>query len=100
MIFGGILFRGGIFLIIPLRLAYNLRTFGKELPVKKLVGPLLVLALSSTAFAQSNEEKLEKKLQESWVVDGGWSTDYDQARESAKKSGKLIFAYFTRSYSY
>ena len=28
-----------------------------------------------------------------------WIFDYDQAREAAKKSDKLIFAYFTRSYS-
>ena len=66
----------------------------------KLFGPLLVLLLSSTAWAQSNEEKLEEKLKESWLVDGGWITDYDTAREEAKKSGKLIFAYFTRSYAY
>ena len=66
----------------------------------KLFGPLLVLALSSTAWAQSNEEKLEKKLKEPWLVEGGWVTDYDKAREEAKKSGKLIFAYFSRSYAY
>ena len=66
----------------------------------KLFGPLLVLLLSSTAWAQSNEEKLEKKLKEPWLVEGGWITDYDKAQEEAKKSGKLIFAYFTRSYAY
>ena len=37
----------------------------------KLFGPLLVLLLSSTAWAQSNEEKLEKKLKEPWLVEGG-----------------------------
>ena len=68
--------------------------------MKKFVGPLLVLALSSTAWAQSNEEKLEKKLQEKWLVDGGWQTDYDVAREEAKKADKQIFAYFSRSYAY
>ena len=69
--------------------------------MKKFVGPLLVLALSTTVWAQeSNEEKLEKKLQESWLVDGGWITDYDKAREEAKKSDKFIFTYFTRSYAY
>jgi hypothetical protein len=66
----------------------------------KLFGPLLVLLLSSTAWAQSNEEKLEKKLKEPWLVEGGWITDYDKAQEEAKKSGKLIFAYFSRSYAY
>ena len=66
----------------------------------KLFGPLLVLLLSSTAWAQSNEEKLEKKLKEPWLVEGGWITDFDKAQEEAKKSGKLIFAYFSRSYAY
>ena len=66
----------------------------------KLFGPLLVLLLSSTAWAQSNEEKLEKKLKEPWLVEGGWITDYDKAQEEAKKSGKLIFAYFSRSFAY
>ena len=28
-----------------------------------------------------------------------WFTDYDKAREEAKKTGKLLFAYFTRSYA-
>jgi hypothetical protein len=81
-------------------MAYNPRTFEKEHFVMKLFGPILVLLLSSTAWAQSNEEKLEEKLKESWLVDGGWIADYDKAREEAKKSGKLIFAYFTRSYAY
>ncbi len=66
----------------------------------KLFGPLLVLVLSSTAWAQSNEEKLAEKLKEPWLVDGGWITDYDKAREEAKKADKLIFAYFSRSYAY
>ncbi len=68
--------------------------------MKKVIGPLMVLVLSSTAFAQTNEEKLAEKKQEGWIVDGGWSTDYDEARASAKKRNTMIFAYFTRSYAY
>lgn len=45
------------------------------------------------------EAKLEKKLAKPFVANGGWETDYDKAREAAKASGKVIFAYFTRSYS-
>jgi hypothetical protein len=29
----------------------------------------------------------------------GWTTNYDEARQSAKSSGKLILGYFTRSYA-
>lgn len=32
-------------------------------------------------------------------ADAKWITDYDAARAEAKKSGKLLFAYFTRSYA-
>jgi len=28
-----------------------------------------------------------------------WVMDYDKAREQAKKDGKLLFTYFTRSYA-
>jgi hypothetical protein len=38
-------------------------------------------------------EKLAKPVFE------GWLTDYDAARARARKDGKLILAYFTRSYA-
>ena len=41
----------------------------------------------------------EKKLQKEFVSYGGWITDYDKARELARKEGKMIFAYFSRSYA-
>ena len=59
-----------------------------------------VLAGLSTASAQdAMQEKLEKKLQSPFLSKAAWITDYDKAREESKKSGKLIFAYFTRSYA-
>ena len=62
---------------------------------------LATLALVvAPAAAQSNEQKLEKKLAENWINSPKWETDYDKAREEAKKSGKIILAYFTRSYAY
>ncbi|MBI3724903.1 hypothetical protein HY251_13245 [bacterium] len=45
-------------------------------------------------------KKRDAKLAEGWVKSGGWITDYDKALEESKKSGKLIFAYFTRSYAF
>jgi hypothetical protein len=62
----------------------------------------LVLALAASAAAQQEtlEEKRDKKLKAEWLVNGGWLTDYDKARASAKESKKPIFGYFTRSYSF
>jgi hypothetical protein len=68
--------------------------------------PLLVLtallALTAPAFADKAdlEKKLEKKLAAGWIKDPKWITDYDEAKAQAKKTGKVIFGYFTRSYSY
>ncbi|MBI2933371.1 MAG: hypothetical protein HYY16_17135 [Planctomycetes bacterium] len=66
----------------------------------RLVLMTVVLAVSALAAqAQSLEEKRDKKLKSPFLGKAAWVTDYDQAREAAKKEGKLIFAYFTRSYS-
>ena len=46
------------------------------------------------------KEKYDAKLAEEWLKSVPWVTDYDQARAAAKESGKVILAYFTRSYSY
>ena len=34
-----------------------------------------------------------------WFTGGGWITDFDLAKEQSKKTGKPIFAYFTRTYA-
>lgn len=44
--------------------------------------------------------KYEAKLKEPWIVDYGWITDYDKAREKAAADKKLMVGYFTRSYSF
>lgn len=60
----------------------------------------LALALAVPAVAQDAlVAKRDAKLAESWVQKADWITDFDKARETAKESEKLIFAYFTRSYS-
>ena len=68
---------------------------------------LLATAVASLAIglptaaqeADSLQVKLNKKLNESWVSHGGWVTDLDDAKAQAAKENKVIFAYFTRSYS-
>ncbi len=64
-----------------------------------LAGLLLVVQLGTAQAQQSMEQKKEAKLAEAWVKKANWITDYDKARAKAKESGKLIFAYFSRSYS-
>ena len=44
-------------------------------------------------------QNYEKALEAEFIEYGGWVTDYDVARERAKKEGKLIFAFFSRSYA-
>jgi hypothetical protein len=67
---------------------------------------LLAIFFTSTAFAQRampSQEQLKQRradlVAEEWYTSAGWIDDYDVARAKAKESGKLIFAYFTRTYS-
>ena len=64
---------------------------------------LLFALFAAPGFAQGNVEELEKKRDakkaEAWFTSNGWTSDYDEARKRAKESGKIIFSYFTRSYS-
>lgn len=64
----------------------------------------IVLAIfASSAAAQGDQEtmkqNLAKKLEQPFLKVAPWITDFDKAKAEAKKSGKPIFAYFTRSYS-
>lgn len=59
----------------------------------------LLLALAASSSAQSLEEKLDKKLREPFVSKVPWVLDYAEAMKKAKAEKKIIFAYFTRSYS-
>ncbi len=71
--------------------------------VKTLLAVMVTgLALGMPAVAQDVDPlqaKLDKKLAEPWVAKGGWVLDLEEAKARAAKENKLIFAYFTRSYS-
>ena len=68
---------------------------------------LLAVLFTSSALAQGrtppSQDQLKAqraaKVAEAWFTEAGWIDDYDVAREKAKASGKLILAYFTRTYS-
>ena len=69
-----------------------------------LVAPLVaagVLTMPATAQDKQDElqAKYEAKVAKEFVSFGNWQTDYDAVRAQAKKEGKIIFAYFSRSYS-
>ena len=56
--------------------------------------------LAAPALAQDGMvAKKEAKLAEAWVKNATWIMDYEEAQAAAAKSGKPIFAYFTRSYA-
>lgn len=58
-----------------------------------------IFVLGVTIAAQGFDKKLGKKLEGAWVKNAAWITDFDRAKSKARKSGKQIFAYFTRSYA-
>lgn len=64
-----------------------------------------LLSLSTALVAQQGDQaeliaKRDKKLQEEFLKNAPWITDYDKARAEAKRTKKPIFAYFTRSFAY
>ncbi|HLY73009.1 MAG TPA: thioredoxin fold domain-containing protein [Planctomycetota bacterium] len=63
-----------------------------------LTATLIALA-APAAMAQSLEEKKAEKLKAEFFKKADWNLDYDKAREESKKSGKPIFALFSRSYA-
>jgi len=75
-----------------------MKTTAKRTVIRSLTA-LLVLAPGLMATPQGLEEKYEEKLAKRFVRFGGWETDYDAARERAKQEDKLLFVYFSRSYS-
>ena len=68
-----------------------------------LAAPVIALATALPAQDADEQkaliEKRDEKLASVFLKKASWLTDYDKARAAAKKTGNLIFAYFTRSYS-
>ena len=68
---------------------------------------LFALVVVLAAAAAGAGERSEKELREcrdalmakAWVKASPWMTDYEKALAAAKKTGKPIFAYLTRSYA-
>mgnify|MGYP001610097195 CR=1 FL=1 len=66
----------------------------------QLLPALLLAAIQAQPPSQEQlKANFEAKLKAPFFAKAPWITDYDKARDEAKKSGKPIFAYFTRSYA-
>ncbi len=60
---------------------------------------LLSVAPAGNSSPDDLKDKYAEKLTHAFISHGGWVTDYDKARALAKEQGKVLFVYFTRSYS-
>ena len=72
-----------------------------------LAGAVIVGSLALTAAlpaqGKSQEELIaerDKKLAKPVFKKANWIFDYDEAQKEAREQGKLLFTYFSRSYSY
>jgi hypothetical protein len=67
-----------------------------------LAAALLPVQARAQRPQQSQEELIQRraeKLAKPVFQKAPWMFDYDAARAKAKEEGKLLFTYFTRSYS-
>ncbi|MCA8952407.1 MAG: thioredoxin family protein [Planctomycetes bacterium] len=76
------------------------RAVPRRLAAVSTLMPLLAVALSAQQDDQARLVELRAaKRSEPVFALADWTFDYDEARARAKRSGKLIFGYFTRSYA-
>ena len=72
----------------------------KPLGMVLMSGVILGTALPAQKVDQETlREQRDKKLASKFLQNANWITNYDKARAEAKKSKKLIFGYFTRSFA-
>lgn len=69
------------------------------LPLAALLGALLPAQNRQQPSQEQLTQLRADKLAKPVFQKAPWVMDYDKAREQAKKDGKLLFAYFTRSYA-
>lgn len=62
------------------------------------VASCAIALLASAGRAEDLEASLRAKLARPFARNAAWVLDYDKALEAAKRSNRLVFAYFTRSY--
>lgn len=68
--------------------------------MRMLLTALLLSVGAAPLMAQDDlVASRDEKLKSEFLKKAGWILDYDKAREEAKKSGKPLFAFFSRSYA-
>ena len=67
--------------------------------VLPLALPLLRAPLAAQDPTPTNEQKYEAKLVKEFATAVPWLRDVGTAMVASRRSGKLVFAYFTRSYA-
>lgn len=67
--------------------------------IRFLTTAALLGALAAAARAGELEDRLAKKLAKPFVTKSAWVLDFAEAKQQAKADGKLIFAYFSRSFA-
>lgn len=86
---------------IPILALLQLPPAGPQDTAASRPGGLNVAPVAPRANATLSPEELQKRLEEKLALPflkrGTWFTDYDAALVEARKSGKLVFGYFTRS---
>ena len=74
--------------------------FPRQLPLLAIALGIALPGLSAQGKTQEQlTEQWEQKQAEAWFTGGEWSADFAAAKERAKQEGKVILAYFSRSYS-
>jgi len=69
----------------------------RTLPVPATLLAALLLAPIGQA-GDLLQERLAEKLAKPFVKNADWARSYDEALKRAREEGKLVFAYFARSY--
>jgi len=72
----------------------------KALPIQPGGGPVQQGGAQKAPSQQDLIKLRDEKMALPVFKKAGWTFDYDKARAEAKKSGKLIFTYFSRSYAH
>jgi hypothetical protein len=65
--------------------------------MRKVVCLLFLVAVA--AAEESFEEKLALKLAKPFAKNAAWVLDFAEAKKLSAEKGKVIFAYFSRSYA-
>ena len=58
-----------------------------------------VMAASQSTSPEEYQKRYEEKISKDWLKKADWSLDLEASLARAKKEGKPVFAYFTRSYA-